>query len=72
MKKRMQLKLGGLLSLDGSADGNSGGGLCIDVAKAQDQMESEFRETKIVAVSVPDQIIIKEDAIMNEIGNDNQ
>jgi hypothetical protein len=34
MKKRMQLKLGGLLSLEVGADGNSGGGLCIDVAKA--------------------------------------
>ena len=71
MKKRMQLKLGGLLSLEVGADGNSGGGLCIDIAKAQDQMESEFRDTKIV-VTVPDQIIIKEDATMNDIGNDKQ
>ena len=40
MKKRLQLKLGGL-SLDGNL------GLSIDVAKAQDQMEAEFSEKSV-------------------------
>ena len=62
MKKRLQLKLGGL-----SLDGNSG--LSIDIGKAQEQMESEFQETPLMTTIKIPQValqIVKEDVVMNE------